>query len=41
MGMQFDPSPGPPFCGWGRYEPNWWWLLPIGVALLVGLLWGR
>lgn len=44
MTLQFDPSPGPPFCGWGRYEPSMWpfvigcWVL---LGLLILLLWGR
>ncbi len=46
VGMQYDPSPGPPWCGWGRRVrvPRWEsWAVLAGclVAVLLGWLVGR
>lgn len=44
MGIQFDPRPGPLWCGYGRRVPRWepWLVLAGCVALVVlGWLWGR
>lgn len=44
MTLQFDPRPGPPFCGHGRLGPRWepWMVLGLcAVLVVVGWLWGR
>ena len=45
MTLQFDPNPGPPWCGYGRNKPPWWepWVA-IAVCfglVMLGWLWGR
>ncbi len=39
MGLQFDPSPGPPWCGYGRRKPPWWepWLV-LGLCVVIVVL---
>jgi|GEM_PF-5673273 len=45
MTMQFDPRPGPPWCGYGRRKPPRWEprvvLAGCLLVVLIGWLWGR